>query len=115
MNTKRGRIIRIVLATVVLELLLYVKKFLVDASYRTQLPANFGKPIILAAIATQVSDAERQSYFITAADNIGRLGIAYYSYGNYAKSDLCYQLAVKKNKSKWRWNYYLGYLNLEQG
>jgi tetratricopeptide (TPR) repeat protein len=27
----------------------------------------------------------------------------------------CYQLAIKRNKSDWKWSYYLGYLHKELG
>ena len=43
------------------------------------------------------------------------LGMIYHSSENYEKAAECYTLAVKKDKSKWIWSYYLGYLNKEMG
>ena len=34
---------------------------------------------------------------------------------NYEQASQCYKLAVKRNKSEWIWNYYLGFLNMEMG
>jgi tetratricopeptide (TPR) repeat protein len=49
------------------------------------------------------------------AVNLGNLGMVYHSSAYYDKALVCYQLAIKRNKSAWIWNYYLGYLNEEMG
>jgi tetratricopeptide (TPR) repeat protein len=43
------------------------------------------------------------------------MGMVYHSGTYYDKAALCYKLAVKKDKGKWIWSYYLGYLNREMG
>jgi len=41
--------------------------------------------------------------------------MVYHSGTFYEQAKQCYILAIKKNSSKWIWNYYLGYLNKEMG
>jgi tetratricopeptide (TPR) repeat protein len=41
--------------------------------------------------------------------------MVFHSSTYYDQAALCYKLAIRKNRSKWVWNYYLGYLNKEMG
>jgi tetratricopeptide (TPR) repeat protein len=63
----------------------------------------------------QLSGANRKARHNPTAGNLGRLGMVYHSSADYVKAATCYQLAIKKNSSKWEWSYFLGYLNKEMG
>jgi tetratricopeptide (TPR) repeat protein len=43
------------------------------------------------------------------------LGMVYHSGAFYDKAAICYDLASEKDKGKWIWNYYNGYLSQEMG
>jgi tetratricopeptide (TPR) repeat protein len=66
-----------------------------------------------APIKDQLTVANTKAQNNPTADNIGMLGMAYHSCVLYDQAANCYKLAIRKNRSKWIWNYYLGYLNQE--
>ncbi len=115
MHYKGKRILTIAGIMVALGLLLFSVKYIIDAPYRNQLPASHDLNTLPDPIREQVSAALKMARLNTTAGNLGHLGMVYYSFADYEKAALYYQLAIKKDPAKWRWNYYLGYLNLEQG
>lgn len=115
MNKKKKLIINISGLVVILILSLFVLKFIIDGSYRKQLPEYPDFQNISKLLQEQISDAGRKAYNNPSANNLGSLGMVYNSCSHYEKAVQCYQLAVKRNSSKWIWSYYLGYLSLEMG
>jgi tetratricopeptide (TPR) repeat protein len=101
--------------TIGFALIVLLGTFFFNNEYRTQLP----KPPDLQSLSTglkeQLSDALIEANHSPTSDNIGKLGMVYHSSAYYDKAAICYMLAEKKNKKKWIWDYYLGYLNQEMG
>ena len=95
--------------------LLLATMVILDGQYRNQLPDYPEFKDIPKSLQEQISMAGRKAYLNPMANNLGWLSMVYYSSNYYERASQCYQLAVKKNNRKWIWNYYLGYLNLEQG
>jgi tetratricopeptide (TPR) repeat protein len=89
--------------------------FILNNSYRKKLPPLPDLHATPSLVKKQLSSAFNTAHHKPTADNMGKLGMAYHSSAYYEKAALCYKLAVKKNKSKWLWSYYLGYLNREMG
>jgi tetratricopeptide (TPR) repeat protein len=99
----------------VLGLLFLLAKSISDNKYRRQLTALPDMQNMSAPVREKISAA-----FITAksnptARNIGRLGMTFHSNSLYDKAAECYKLAIRKNRTKWVWNYFLGYLDREMG
>ena len=103
-----GGVISLLIAAVLL-------KWILDSPYRNNIPSLPDMKTFSAPLKEQISGTSRKAKRNPSADNLGRLGMAYHSSAYYDKAAQCYKLAVKKNKSKWYWNYYLGYLNKEMG
>ena len=113
---KKTKLIIIFSAFVIfLTISLFALKFIIDNSYRNQLPEYPDFQNIPKLLQEQISVANRKTYRNPSANNLGRLGMVYNSSSYYEKAAQCYQLAVKKNSGKWIWSYYLGYLNMELG
>lgn len=92
-----------------------ISKILLDIPFRKQLPELPDFKSISIPLQEQISAASRKAYYNPTSNNLGNLGMVYHSSAYYDKAALCYKLAIKKNKSKWIWGYYLGYLNQEMG
>jgi tetratricopeptide (TPR) repeat protein len=99
----------------VLGVLLLTVKIITDNKYRRQIPPLPDMQILAAPLKKQISDARDIADHNPTARNLGRLGMVFHSSTYYDQAALCYKLAIKKNRSKWVWNYYLGYLNKEMG
>ena len=115
MNKKRKRFLYISGVAICLAILVFALKLIFDYPYRSKLPDTpdlQGSPIPLRE---QISEASLKAYKNPSSDNIGMLGMVYHSSAYYDKAAQCYKLAARKNKSKWIWNYYRGYLNQEMG
>lgn len=115
MKKKTKLIISVSAFVIFLTISLFALKFIIDSSYRNQLPEYPDFQNIPKLLQKQISVANRKTYRNPSANNLGRLGMVYNSSYYYEKAAQCYQLAVKKNSGKWIWSYYLGYLNLVQG
>ena len=115
MNKKTKLIISISGVAILLAILLFVVKFIQEDSYRLQLPEYPDFQTVQKSLKEQILEVGRKTYWNPSEDNLGMLGMIYYSSAYYDKAKICYQLAMKKNSIKWIWNYYLGYLNLELG
>lgn len=88
---------------------------IVQAPYRSHLPALTDLQALPPVLQDQVTQASRKAYWHPSADNLGTLGMIYHSSEHYDEAGQCYALANKKDPSKWIWSYYLGYLNKEMG
>jgi len=95
--------------------LLLLVKVLLDVPYRSNIPALPDLQSLTDSLKLQLTTASKKAYRNPTADNLGMLAMVYHSSANYEKAAICYKLAVKKNKSKWIWSYYLGYLDMEMG
>ena len=116
MNGKKKRILRIAGGGIFcLVVIAFIIKFVIDQPYRSKLPEIpdlQGNP---ASLSEQIIKASSKAHWNPSADNMGELGMIYHSSAYYDKAGECYLLANKRNKSKWIWSYYLGYLNQEIG
>jgi tetratricopeptide (TPR) repeat protein len=115
MNKKRNLILSFCGAAIFLALSLLVFNFFLGSTYRNQLPEYPDFETIPKSLREQILFTNRITYINPTANNLGKLGMVYHSSSYSEKAIQCYQLAVKKNNSKWIWSYYLGYLNMEQG
>jgi len=96
-------------------ILLLLIKVLLDVPYRSNIPSLTDLQSVTDSLKYQLTIASSKAYRNPTADNLGTLGMVYHSSANYEKAAVCYKLAIKKNKSKWIWSYYLGYLYMEMG
>lgn len=113
MNRKRK--LTLFISTISICLTIFAGKFILDGSYRSQLPEYPDFKTIPKSLQEQISAAGRKTHRNPSSANLGNLGMVYHSSGYYDKASVCYKLAVKKNSDEWIWSYYLGYLNLELG
>jgi len=109
---KKKKTLLVVIGGVILLLLV---KVILDSPYRSHIPPLKDSELLSASFQDQLETASRKAYLVPTANNLGVLGMVYHSSANYEKAAECYRLAVKKNRSKWIWSYYLGYLNKEMG
>lgn len=96
-------------------ILFFGLKFIIDRPVKKQLPSAPDAASLSGPLLEQISDATRNAYYFTTAGTIGTLGMIYHSCGDDENASRCYQLAIQENNGSWQWNYYLGYLNMEQG
>jgi tetratricopeptide (TPR) repeat protein len=100
---------------VALAIILIISKVIINSSYRSQIPALPDFTTLSEPIKQQLSLANKKAVDHPTPDNIGMLGMSYHSSTFYDQAKQCYKLAIKKDKSKWIWSYYLGYLEQEMG
>ena len=107
----------ILLSSVALGLVLifFVSKIVIRISYRNQIPELTEIGTLSEPVKQQLTIATKMANDHPTADNIGRLGMAYHSCASYDQAKQCYKLAVSEDKSRWIWNYYLAYLDMEVG
>lgn len=115
MNKSKKLTISISLAVILLVIIFLAIKSVTNNSYRNQIPELPDLTELSEPVKEQLTEAHQKAYDSPTSDNIGQLGMAYHSSANYDQAKQCYLIATKKDKSKWIWNYYLGYLNQEMG
>jgi tetratricopeptide (TPR) repeat protein len=120
MMNKRSRLVLSAIGLLVFGTLsLLVIVLILKGPERSELPEYPDFHTISKTLKDQIKGAGFKTYINPTVDNLGNLGMVYHSCAYYDKAALCYQLAAKKslrkNKREWIWNYYLGYLSLEQG
>jgi tetratricopeptide (TPR) repeat protein len=98
-----------------LALILLIINLVINNYYRSRIPPLPELQSLSVQLHQQIEDASKNAHHNPSAYNIGMLGMIYHSSAYYEQAKQCYQLAVRKTKSKWIWNYYLGYLNQEMG
>ena len=98
-----------------LAIVVLVVRVIIGNAYRKQIPALPDMQALSAPLREQISAAYKKAERDPTADNIGMMGMVYHSSAYYDKAAQCYELAVRKDKSKWEWSYYLGYMNSEMG
>jgi len=114
--TRQGKVIIIVSGVVICSAIIMLSIWLlVNKPYISQLPPLPDLKALPVALQEQLSTASMKAHRNPTSDNLGMLGMVYHSSAYYEKAAQCYQLAIRKNKSAWKWNFYLGYLNREMG
>jgi len=98
-----------------LGILILTVKIVTDNKYRSQIPALPDMQTMSSPLKEQISDAWNTANHNPTARNLGRLGMVFHSSSIYDKAAQSYKLAIRKNRSKWAWNYFLGYLDKEMG
>jgi tetratricopeptide (TPR) repeat protein len=109
---KFSRFLLVVTSGIIIMILV---KVILDFPYISKIPELPELETLSNPLRSQLKNAAFRAKINSTADNMGKLGMVYHSCSNYEKAAICYQLAIKKNKSKWIWSYYLGYLNREMG
>jgi tetratricopeptide (TPR) repeat protein len=115
MNKKREVLLWFSGGIISLLIIIFSVNLILFGSYRNQLPEYPDFKTLPGPIKEQISVAGKKAVRFPTADNIGRLGMVYHSNAFYEKAVRCYKLAVQKNRRKWIWSYYLGYIELELG
>ncbi|HEX7585721.1 MAG TPA: tetratricopeptide repeat protein [Prolixibacteraceae bacterium] len=115
MNKTKKLAISVSAVIVVLLIIFLAIRFFNDNSYRNQIPGLPDFATMPAPVKEQLSIAHNKATNHPSTDNIGRLGLAFHSSAYYDQAKQCYSLAIKQDKSKWIWSYYLGYLEQEMG
>jgi tetratricopeptide (TPR) repeat protein len=95
--------------------LFFVTGSINNSKYRKQLPEPSLSGNMAVPLREQISEAYSRARQKPTSGNIGRLGMVYHSSADYDRAASCYKLAVKRSRSNWVWNYYLGYLSKEMG
>jgi tetratricopeptide (TPR) repeat protein len=114
--SRKGKVVLYVAVGVVgLSTLLLLLKKVNNNQYSSRIPEIHNSRSLSEPVKEQLSDALANARRNPSSENLGRLGMVYHSSANYAEAAQCYELALKRNKSEWIWNYYLGYLNIEMG
>ncbi len=106
---------KLVLIAAGLLLLLLSVKIIIDTPYRKGIPSIKNLNDLSDYQKSQLKKATNRAKAFPSATNIGELGMVYHSGAFYSEAMDCYALAIKKDKSDWIWNYYLGYLKREMG
>jgi tetratricopeptide (TPR) repeat protein len=111
-NIKRISLL-IFVAVLVLAILIFIIKSAVNNRYRSQIPKLPDTASLSAQLSEQFSEVYNKALSSPSGNNLGFLGMTFHSSAFYDKAEQCYRLAIKKDKSKWVWSYYLGLVNKE--
>lgn len=103
-----------VLALIALGTLFYIVRLIKTSQYRSRIP-DLPATSLSAPLKEQLSIAQNTALHDPGSDNLGMLGMSLHSASFYEKAMQCYNLAIKKDNSKWIWRYYLGYIEKELG
>jgi tetratricopeptide (TPR) repeat protein len=95
--------------------IVFALKTILNQRYTSEIPELPDLQILSVPVQDQISEALTKVHRSPSAHNLGMLGMVYHSSANYEQAAQCYSLALKRNKSEWTWNYYLGFLNMEMG
>lgn len=98
-----------------LMILLFLIFSITNNKYTSRIPEISDSAAISPAVEAQIADALKKARRNPSAENLGELGMVFHSSANYSQAAQCYQLAIERSKSDWKWNYYLGYLYKELG
>jgi tetratricopeptide (TPR) repeat protein len=115
MNKKRKSVLFLSVGIFGLTIIIFLFIYVINNQYRNEIPEIPDSSNLSKAVEEQISEAYKKTHRKPSAENLGELGMVYHSSANYNQAAQCYQQAIKKSKSHWKWNYYLGYLNNELG
>jgi tetratricopeptide (TPR) repeat protein len=96
-------------------IIIILVKLILDFPYISKIPDLPEFETLSKPLRSQLKNAAFSAKINPTASNLGELGMIYHSSSDYERAIVCYTLAIKKNKSKWIWSYYLGYLYREMG
>lgn len=96
-------------------IIFFLLKFITDNQFSNNIPEIPNSNTLSIPVKKQISEAHDEAYRNPSAENLGMLGMVYHSSANYSQAAQCYELAIKRSKSGWIWNYYHGYLSMELG
>lgn len=113
----RKKKISLILAVglIILTVALLSGKLITDIPYRRELPLIPDLQTLSTPLREQITAAFKKAKRNPVAGNLGMLGMVYHSNAYYDVAAKCYELAIKKKRTEWIWNYYLGYLGRELG
>jgi tetratricopeptide (TPR) repeat protein len=115
MTVTNKRFVSIYVTLLAAALCILTIRFFINRSYVSQLPAMPGKNSMTNPVEEQINSALHKAKMRPTAENLGMLGMIYHANAFYEEAAWCYKLAIKRKKSTWKWNYYMGYLNREMG
>ena len=112
---KKNQLISLSVGIILVILILAAVKLRTIRRYRDNLPGYPDLNGMTEQLKDQIIEADRRAGFNPTAENIGRLGMVYYSGAYYDNASRCFQLAIEKDSTEWIWSYYLGCISLELG
>jgi tetratricopeptide (TPR) repeat protein len=115
MEKNRKSLLIISVGAVALTIIFSVTWFVFTNRTNPEIPEISNLHALSGPVREQISEAYSKARRNPSAANLGYLGMVYHSSANYTEASKCYKLAVQKDKSGWKWNYYDGYLNMEMG
>jgi tetratricopeptide (TPR) repeat protein len=115
MIIRRKTLLFFVAAAIGFITLIFLLKSNDNKKFKNQIPKLSESLNLSPPVMEQISEAYLIARNKPSEKNLGILGMVYHSSANYDQAAQCYKLAIRKKKSEWIWNYYLGYLNMEMG
>lgn len=115
MDKKRKSLLFISGGILVLLIIVFIVRFLVNSPINREIPEISDTSLLSIPVKEQISDAVKKARRNPSAANLGMLGMIYHSSANYTEAAQSYELAIKRDEKEWIWNYYNGYLNIEMG
>lgn len=115
MKIKRKNVLFVVGAIIGLAVIIFLYFNRINNNYRNQILVIQDSSSLSIAVKDQITDAYNKAYHHPSSENLGELGMVFHSTANYIQAGECYELAAERSRSGWKWNYYLGYLNMELG
>ena len=113
-NTKKIGL-SVIATLIVISAIFFVIKFAGISQYKKQIPELPDLTTLSAPLREQLTNAHNEALHNPGTNNLGMLGMVLHSSAFYEKAMQCYELAIKKDHTKWIWSYYLGLLNKEMG
>src|SRR5512133_3302553 len=93
----------------------FVSGYFIKNSYAKRLPPLPDPSHMPGPVREQLSESLKRAEHNPYNDNLGNLGMAFHANAFYKEAAQCYELAIERKKSAWKWNYYLGLINNEMG
>lgn len=115
MKKTKKLVILIAIAVISVAAVFFAVKFINNNRYKKRIPELPDLTTLSAAVQEQLSDARNKALRDPGSENLGMLGLVFHSSTLYEKAIDCYKLAAEKDKTKWKWNYYLGFISKEMG
>ncbi len=115
MSKKRKSILYILVTVIGLIIIIFAAKFFIINPVSREIPKISENTNLSQPVKEQISEAFKKAYRNPTAENLGMLGMVYHSSANYPEAAKCYELAIERSETDWKWNYYNGYLNTEMG
>lgn len=113
MNKKR---LYIILSLILLSVVIFFSITKIHSGkYRKQIPAIPDLSTANEQLKEQIVESDKKARSKVSGENIGWLGMVYYSANDYNRAKQCFQLAILKDANNWKWHYLLGYLSMEMG